>query len=466
MNRNGGLVGRLEVAPSSFVTAGVLAGFTLTLAAVLQLGFPIWSLFLIFIVALYLVVVLVRPIIGLIAVVCSFFIPFQFLGMISVLQSVGVVTAGLLMIWFLYQRRTIYFGDVLLPLFFLGVMILISLWYTRDVAATLGTFRKWVLNISFAILLINMVTRFDIFKKIVWTIIFMAAFNSILGIFDFATSSGGYYRAAGLLNDANSLGHFAALAFPLALYQYIYRKGFLRWVGLALSLLLVMGISVSASRGATISLLLVFPIILVVERRRIIPLILVMALVLCTLPFLPDYYYKRMENLGSDVKRTLLIDSRENPTTRGYLLKAGLKMWLANPVLGVGVRNFEHYYFTKEFNPGSRSMTNVMAHNIYIQALAETGTVGALILLWLILATLRNIIQARRASDRDPDRWLYFSSVEMMALAIFISTSTYGSYMWSDFWLLITLAAVSKRVALAEQEVESRQRMVPDGCAV
>jgi O-antigen ligase len=461
MNRIGGFVDRLEVAPASIVAVGVVAGFTLALAAVIRLGLPIWSLVLILLAGVYLIAVLTRPVIGLLAVVCAFFIPARFFEMISLLQLVGTVTAALLVVWFLYQRRTIYLGNVLLPLFLLGVMVLISLWYTRDAAATLNTFRKWIFNISFAILMINMVTRFDIFKKIVWTVIILAALNSLLGIFDFALSAEDFHRSAGLMADANSLGHFAALAFPLTLYQYLYRKGFLRWVGLALSMLFIAGISVSVSRGATISLILVFLTILVKERRKIIPLIMVILLFLCTLPFLPDYYYERMGNLGSDVKRTVGIRTNDDPTPRGYLMKAGLKMWLDNPVLGVGARNFGLYYVEREYNPGLKKSNRVIAHNIYIQALAEMGTVGAVILLWLILATLRNIVQARRASDRDSDQWHYFGSIEMMALAIFVSTATYGSYMWSDFWLLITLVAVSKRVALTEQEVESQQRMLP-----
>jgi O-antigen ligase len=93
----------------------------------------------------------------------------------------------------------------------------------------------------------------------------------------------------------------------------------------------------------------------------------------------------------------------------------------------------------------------VVAHNIYMQAFAEMGTLGGLLLFWLIGLAVRNVIAARRASRADPDSWLYFGAIEMMALAVFVSVSTYGNLMRSDFWMFVLLTAISGRVAVIEQ---------------
>jgi O-antigen ligase len=364
---------------------------------------------------------------------------------------VGVVTACLVLIWFLYNRRTLYLGNTLLPLFLFGVLILISFWFTRDVERTTFYIRRWAFNMVFALMLINLVTKFDVLKKVIWTVIIMASLNAIVGIFHYASAPTSYYRSIGLLENANSFGHFAALAFPLAFYQYLYRSGAFKWVGLGLSGVCAGGVVVSVSRGATLSLLLVFGAILVIERRRVGALALVMILGICMTPFLPGYFFERVSNLATDVKRSVLVDEEHDLTSRGYFNRAGFKMWMAHPVLGVGIGNFGHYYVQKEFHPGYKRVETVVAHNIYMQAFAEMGTLGGLLLFWLIGLAVRNVISARRASRADPDSWLYFGAIEMMALAVFISVSTYGNLMRSDFWMFVLLTAISGRVAVSEQ---------------
>jgi len=451
MNRGEGLLARLEPAPAPLIVGGVLGGVSLTLLAVLKLGLPIWSLLLLVGVVAYVITVLQRPTVGLLAVVCLFFLPTQVPGNVTLLQLVGVGTSALLLIWFLYQQRGMFWGNVLLPFFVLGILILVSFLFTRDASRTLMLFRKWVFNMFFALLLLNFVTRFDVLRKVIWAMIIMISINAAVGIVDFAALSDTFYRSKGLLGNANHFGHLSALAFPLALYQYLYRKGIVRWIGLALCGLLAGGVIVSVSRGAVLSLVLVFLVVLVVERRRIVPLALVIALGLCATPFLPDYFHRRVGNLVTDVKRSVFVHQEKVLTSRGYLNKAGIKIWQDHPVLGVGVGNFGFYYVEKDYNPGMLKSDRVVAHSIYMQALAETGTVGGLTLLWLILVSLRNIILARRASRHDPDRWLYFGAIEMMALAVFISMASYGSLLNSDFWLFVCLPAVSKRVAESEQ---------------
>jgi len=434
-------------APS--IAAAVVAGYALCVAGFVLLGLPLWTLTIVCAAVCYLLVVLLRPSVGLLTVVAVFFVPIQVASGVSLLQSIGAVTAGLLLIWFLYQQRSIALVDVLLPLLLLGILILASLQYTLDAGRTMFYFKKWLFNMAFVLLLTNMVTRFDVFKQLIWCVMVMAAANAAFGMYDYAVNPLGNYRSTGLMENANSFGHLAVLAFPLAMYQYLYRTGARRWLGLGLAAVLAGGIVVSVSRGAVVSLLLVSLTMLVLERRRVLPLLLVFALGAVSVPFLPDYFHKRVGNLVTDVKKSVLLDhdGADDLTSRGYLNSGGIKIWMAHPILGVGMGNFGHYFVEKEFNPGFRKPDRTIAHNIYVQALSETGIVGTGLLAWLILLTSRHILRARRACRHDRDRWIYFGAVEMMALAIFLSTATYGSLMNNDFWMFIALTAVSSRVA-------------------
>jgi O-antigen ligase len=366
------------------------------------------------------------------------------------LQAVGSVTAGVLILWFLSHQRKLYTGNVLLPLFLLGVVILASFLYARNVDPLVYFFRKWFFNMLFAVLLVNLVTRFETFKKVLWVVMLMAVINAAAAILDYSSTSEYYHRSTGLLENANEMGSFAALAFPLALYQYLYQRGVLRWVGLLFSGLLVGGVVVSVSRGATLSAVTVFLVIMVLERRKTLPLLLVVALALCALPFIPTYFSERVGNLASDVERSLVVTENRELTSRGYILSGGLKIWASHPILGVGLGNFGWYYVEKEFNPGDYRRTRRMVpHSIYIQALAETGLVGTTLLVWLLWLAVRNALKARRLIRTDENRWMYFGALEMMTLAVLISNASTGNFMSQEFWLFICLTAMSSRVATA-----------------
>jgi len=437
----------LGPAQAPLIATTTVVGFTLLLFAVLTLGLPIWSLLIPVTAIAYVFVTLHRPLIGLYAVLAAFFTPIKLSIGLSLLQAVGGATAALVLIWFLYNKRTIIFGSFLIPLFLLGVLIVVSMWFTRDTGITVGYFRRWAFNMLFVLLMLNLVTHFDVFKKIIWAVMIMASINSLAAMIEFAGSSSYSHRSTGLMENANGFGHLAALAFPLAFYQYLYAKGRLRWIGLVLSAVLVGGVIASVSRGALVSLFVVFAVMMVRERRRWIPILVIVALAASLLPFLPAYYVKRVGNIAVDVKNSVTVGNDRGLTSRGHLNTAGLRIWAEYPVVGVGIGNFGFYYSRPEFIAGMRAEQTIVAHNIYIQTLAEMGTVGIGILAWLLFNAGRSLLRARRASSWSRERWLYFRAVEMMTLAILVSTATYGSVMGNDLWMFLGLAAIAGRVA-------------------
>jgi len=425
MNQREGIIGKLLSVSAPTVAAGVVAGFALALMAVLTLGLPIWSLLLVAAALAYAILVILNPIVGLLVVVCIFFLPIQLSG-VSLLQLCGAATSGLMLLWLLHQRRGFSFEPILLPLFVMGLLILASLSYVYDVPRTSLLFRTWLFNFMF---------------------ILLAAFNVVVAIFQFGTSAEYGYRAEGLMGHTTRLGHISSTAFPLAFYQFLYRADRLKWLGLGLSALLFAGVVVSAGRTPTIALVVVIIVIMITERRRVAPVILVAVLGLATVPFLPDYYHSRVGNLLSDIKNSIVLTNDEELTDRGHLNKSAIKIWLTRPLFGVGLGNFGHYFVQKDFNPGFKRSNKVPPHNIYMQALVEMGVVGLAVLLWLLSLAVWHVLRARRLVHGDPYCWHYIGGVQMMTLAVLISSSTTGHLIGKTFWLFICLAAISHRVA-------------------
>jgi len=434
-----------------FAILGVLSGTMLTLAGIVFLGLPVWAMVVPLVAVIYALVVLQNPDVGLVTIVSVFFLPLG-LGGVTLLQIVGVSTAGLLVIWFLQQGGKIRTGNLFLPLFLFGMMIILSFYFTRDVGRTAFFTRKWLFNLIFFIILTNFVTNFSSLRKVVWAVIGMASINALVGIYDFLGSTEMQYRSAGLLENENEFGNLAALAFPLALYQYLYGRGALRWLSLLLCAVLAGGVIVSVSRGALLAMIFVFFAIVISERHRLRPLILVAFMALAAYPVLPDYFHTRMDTLVADMEGTLPVGRTEKITTRGYYNTAGIKMWMAHPFIGVGIGNFGYYFIEKEFNPGIQASTNLPAHNIYIEALSEMGTVGFGLLIWVIVLVLRNVIQARAQSRHGPDHRMYLGGIEMMALTVFVASFSSGNLMAEDFWLLVGLTATTRAVVESEQK--------------
>jgi O-antigen ligase len=77
------------------------------------------------------------------------------------------------------------------------------------------------------------------------------------------------------------------------------------------------------------------------------------------------------------------------------LWETGLHMWQAEPVTGVGSNNYKrayHQYSSRVDDPFAASPTH--SHNIYVEWLAETGWIGGLGLLAIILLCVRWFRQA------------------------------------------------------------------------
>jgi O-antigen ligase len=84
---------------------------------------------------------------------------------------------------------------------------------------------------------------------------------------------------------------------------------------------------------------------------------------------------------------------------RKSLALDGLRMWRAHPLLGVGLGNFETAYPRYQSQPSDDWVDH--AHNDYVEAGAETGVIGALLILSTVILFLRLVFRDRGRSLRS-----------------------------------------------------------------
>jgi len=102
--------------------------------------------------------------------------------------------------------------------------------------------------------------------------------------------------------------------------------------------------------------------------------------------------------------------------TRLDLWRAGIEMWRAHPLFGVGPDNFRHLYGAYLGLP--QSDTRIHANSLYVETLADTGLAGALALIALIVTSITG---ARRAWRVMPGMQRLLVLGLLAALATFLA---------------------------------------------
>jgi O-antigen ligase len=140
---------------------------------------------------------------------------------------------------------------------------------------------------------------------------------------------------------------------------------------------------------------------------------------------------------------------------RADIWTVGWRMVQAHPLTGVGSGNFQAASIHYLEQPGSITSANLIvdvphvAHNIYLELLADLGIPGLIAFLGIVLASMgaawRAAEEFRRAGRQDLEllaRCLLLALVAFMAADFFLS----GEFS-KQLWLLLALAPATLAVA-------------------
>ena len=392
-----------------------------------------------------------HPIFGVLIVVAAQYLPLG-VGGFTIFQIAGAAVTVLCLVYSALTRHSLTFSWIVLPLVLFIFHALHSLNRTHDVAMTQYLVRKLIMNVLFCLLLINIVEDFRKLRGLLWVLAGMGMLNAAVGAFQFATGMAVEFRAKGLQENENTLGELSALGLMVAIYAFLYSD---RWwkqlLGLMACVLLSLGIVTSISRGAVIALLAGLAWIALRESQQRMRVAVIVILAALAFPFLPEAFFNRFRNLSNDMRGTVALSQRHGLTTRGYFNKAGIKIWKAHPILGVGLGNYGYYYIQPEFNPGLGGGRNLPPHNVYVQALAETGTVGFLVLCWWIVQAGLNYWRAERRILEDRVNRSTLGACEALTVVTLVASFSSGTLILSSLALVLTLSYLCRRCVEKER---------------
>jgi len=239
-----------------------------------------------------------------------------------------------------------------------------------------------------------------------------------------------YIDGAPFLGDGNDFALSLAILIPCIAELGISSKTTWRKAAAFGSILvLLLAIIATQSRGGTLGIGAVLFYLWLKSPRKGVALAAIGLGILAAFLYAPSNYFDRMETIAD-------YQNEGSAMSRIDIWKAGTRMALDNPVLGVGAGNFPVAYGTTYKAPGEFRWKN--AHSAYFQVWGELGTVGLFTFLMMIFGNFHRNARLRAAilnnAQTNPDaarlhaRRLYVFSAALLGYAVagaFLSAAYY-----------------------------------------
>lgn len=356
---------------------------------------------------------------------------------------------GLALVPFLLWNKNGFYLDAL-PLFLLGLFLTVGAFSALVNGGDFGAIKKLTVYgkpILLCVLIMGGIEDRRTFLVIAGYIIasgvfggLFNAYQQVLGMQLAQSWDPSLSRAAGLRGDPNDTAMLLLLTLPLAYVWLINAQGLRRKAPAAASLLIIAaGVILTGSRAAflvlaIVGLLLTFHQAHLRARRvfalpgpkKLITAALVVAAAALTAP---GYYWERVGTLVTGVE----VGGAESLYGRQQLLKSSFDVWLNHPLLGIGPGEFR------------RTAGNV-AHNMYLEFLAEFGFIGAMAVFGIFCIAMVRLakLDTRFARSAGETRHLGFGyAVGLFAMLMMANTLSQGYN--SVFWFVIGLGLAAKR---------------------
>ncbi|MEE9414881.1 MAG: O-antigen ligase family protein, partial [Acidimicrobiales bacterium] len=263
------------------------------------------------------------------------------------------------------------------------------------------------------------------------------------------------FQIGGTLGGPNPLVQWLVTAIPLAAYHARWSKSG-RYRALAATLLAVaIAATVASQSRQGLLLLVVVGVVLLVDRRPSRSMVIkAVALVgvLAAIVFVsnPTRWTRQGERIG-EVSVLFGGDVGSDSSAAGYAgtFRAGLDMFVDNPLLGIGHKQFVEEYLsyaeTRGIDTSGRARS---AHNTGVHVLAETGLVGALAFLAMVAALFSvNRRSVGYLRSRDCEEYAQLGTALRSALFIWLVSSLFQGLFHPEQVMVVAALVIALGVA-------------------
>jgi len=282
----------------------------------------------------------------------------------------------------------------------------------------------------------------------------------VLGFGD-VVSGGVLTRYGGLWGDQNEFASVLIVLIPISIAMfYLARKRIHKLLYASFAVLIFIGFVLTYSRGGFLAFFVMavyglFKLIRGKNRGRVLA-IAIPCLIIASAVFyftFADKFISRMETLS-------VLESREAVRTESslnkryyYYFELAPELFLENPILGVGFRDFVSHNIYKQ-----------IAHNTYLEVLTGTGLAGFIPFMLILFFTWKELRAIGKINPRDENsRYIkiYANALELGFIAYLVAGCFISVDIDKILWLCVTLSAILVNITRMLYVNNNRQTFYP-----
>jgi len=325
--------------------------------------------------------------------------------------------------------------------------------------------------VAVGVLIINLLTTRKRFMGLIDAIMILSLFISFYGVYGFFTKQNGLYdtniaslyRIGSVFAAPPTLAFFLSMIIPLALYRTITLQGWKRAIGIFYTLVFLVALGLTFTRGALISVpLSIIVMIFFLPSRKlkigmlsgigVVAIAIVLVALFSNLPIFSRFLNGDITTLNG----------------RTYLWRALLDHFDPIQLLGQGLTASDVLLVNLQVGVG-RGVIGTAPHNIFLGTLYDHGIIGATLLSLVLLAI--PITLFRRMRGATAEHRLILAAALAAFISIFIQSlevtvvwnQQVGVYVWMilslPFALYWKIARTTPKEDIAEM-VTIRQKAV------
>ncbi|MBI4649945.1 O-antigen ligase family protein, partial [Candidatus Desantisbacteria bacterium] len=379
----------------------------------------------------------------------------SFLGLftnLTIVKLIGGLTTLSALIRDIFQKKKIDFFLTSQSLCFLILTCYVILTgFIKPGSNTRETFTKFGSFIMFYYLLVSLVDNYSRIRIIVWSCISAMVWASFLALAQFVFKGGGDARPGALFGDSNYFAISLLVVISMAYYRIEgeYKKRF-KVLAVIFILILISGLMLTLSRGGILGFLVGIIAVSLKKQEKWKGILFLIIIINSTLLLMPQTFWKRVEM--TKIRNTAVSDKYNeafvSTERRIKLAKGALAMFISNPIIGVGPGNF--FWNSRQYAhivPG-------MAHNMYLEVLAEMGMIGFPLFISIIFFTLKDLkyIIANSILNGSPNMKNLADSLQVGLISFLVSGVFLHAEYEKFFWLSIFLTLILKK-KMQESEI-------------
>jgi O-antigen ligase len=261
----------------------------------------------------------------------------------------------------------------------------------------------------------------------------------------------GVIRLVGIDNTfggPNNLAMSIVVSLPMLIFLWLNRKRisstwpnfYKKWfprVLIIYTLLAVSSIILTNSRSGMVTFVFFLLLIALFRKQKLSKKILYVIIMIFTLMSLwavmSDEHRNRLKTVWDPKAGPVNAQASAEGRIQGY--KAGIAMFMDSPLVGIGIGNFIKYRVEKF------RQEPLNAHNLVGQVLGETGVLGMIAFLLVVLITIKNTRLARKMSLGNPSQenntysQLAFAIRDSVLILFFTGLFGHNLYRFNWLWL-------------------------------